>query len=240
VLVIPSIDIESGVAVKRIRGLSGTGLVLGDPAKLAEELARRGARRIHVVDLDGASKGRPVNVEHVKRIAEASKALLQVGGGLRTLEHCLEVAKAGARWLVLGTRAVLEPRFVEEVAGTFGGDRVIVALDVSSEGVCVEGWSKALKVDAIEVAKRLEEAVPGLHALLVTCVDAEGSLSGACKSLAERFAKGLRTPIIYAGGISSLDDVLFLKKVGVLGVVLGMALYAGRVSLEEAVAAAEG
>ncbi|MEM1619786.1 MAG: 1-(5-phosphoribosyl)-5-[(5-phosphoribosylamino)methylideneamino] imidazole-4-carboxamide isomerase [Fervidicoccaceae archaeon] len=233
---IPSIDLSRGIAVKRVRGEPGTGLSLGDPVALALRWAEAGAERLHVVDLDGAHEGRPLHLDVVSRIAAASRIPIQYGGGLRSVEDCLKAREAGAAYLVLGTGAATS-RLVDVVVEEIGASSLIVALDVRGGKLAVDGWRRDISKSPDELIDELDGL--GLHAFLVTCVDVEGSLRGPCLDLVRGLVRRASTPIFYAGGVSSLEDLIELGRAGVAGVILGMALYAGKFSLQEAKRVAE-
>uniref|UniRef100_A0A7J3ZLI9 1-(5-phosphoribosyl)-5-[(5-phosphoribosylamino)methylideneamino] imidazole-4-carboxamide isomerase n=1 Tax=Fervidicoccus fontis TaxID=683846 RepID=A0A7J3ZLI9_9CREN len=239
-LVIPSIDISQGRVVKLVHGVKGTGIVLKQsPVEVAREWAARGARRIHVVDIDGAMLGRPVNHHVIKDIASNVKVPLQAGGGIRSVADCLNLACSGVQWIILGTKAVTSIDFLERVVSALGSSRIIVAIDSKRGRVAVNGWRSTLDIDPCRVARSLDDLGLDLHALLYTCVDVEGTLSGVCIKSVERLTTTTSIPLIYAGGVSSIEDIRLLKKLGVYGVVLGMALYTGRLRLEEAISVAE-
>lgn len=239
-LVIPSIDISQGKVVKLVRGVRGTGIVVKQsPVEIAREWASRGARRIHVIDIDGAMLGRPANLHVIKDVATSVKVPLQAGGGLRSVADCVSLARSGVQWIILGTKAVTNVDFLESVASILGSSRIIVSIDSKGGRVAIKGWKLTLNTDPCKVACFLDSLNLDLHALLYTCIDVEGTLSGVCIRSLERLLRTTGTPVIYAGGVSSIKDIRLLKRLGVYGVVLGMALYTGRIRLEEAISVAE-
>ncbi len=234
--VIPSIDISRGRCVKRVRGEDGTGLVLGDPVEQAVKWVDEGARRLHVVDLDGAALGKPINMEVIRKILERIEAPVQVGGGIRSIEHAAGYIESGARWIILGTSIIENPTLLQKLIEELGSDKIIAALDYDEHGYLVKrGWRQKTEVKILDYARRLDSL--NLSAFLCTYTPLEGTLRGVDVETVKILAGELDTPIIYAGGIRDLSDLKILKEVGVAGVVIGMALYLGRISLSEAIKA---
>jgi len=232
--VIPSVDISRGSCVKRVRGVEGTGLDLGDPVSWALKWEAEGARRLHVVDLDGAAEGRPVNIELIREIIRKVSIPVQVGGGVRGVEVASAYLEAGARWIIIGTAVVEEPEIFDDILGHVGAGRVIAALDYDEHGrVVVRGWKAKTGKMLLDEAARLDRL--GLAALLCTYTPLEGTLGGVDSETMKRLVKHVATPVIYAGGIRSLEDLLALRDAGVYGAVVGMALYRGEISLREAI-----
>lgn len=231
--IIPSVDIARGRCVKRVRGVEGTGLDLGDPVEQALRWEGEGARRLHVVDLDGASEGRPVNDGVIREILRRTSIPVQVGGGVRGLEHAAGYLEAGARWIILGTAVVEEPELLEMIVDALGGERVIAALDYDERGrIVARGWRIRTGRSLLEEALRLDGL--GLAAFLCTYTPLEGTMRGVDAETMRRLTELVETPVIYAGGIRSIQDLILLRDAGVYGAVLGMALYRGEISLREA------
>ena len=204
----------------------------GDPVELARRFATEGARRLHLVDLDGAFSGVP-SFDLVERVCDAGALSLQVGGGYRTLEAVAAALDAGADRVMVGT-AALTPGFVEDAVGRFG-ESLVVAVDVREGQVVVEGWTEVSALTPGELARRC--AALGVARLLVTSATRDGSLAGPDLSLMEEVgAAGI--PVLAAGGVASLDDVRALRRAGCEGAVVGSALLAGRFTLADALAAA--
>ncbi len=239
-LLIPAIDLRGGRCVRLTQGRYDMETVYADdPAAVAAAWVRQGAERIHVVDLDGAREGRPVNLGALAAIAAAVPAPVQVGGGLRTLADIAAAFAAGARWAILGTRALGDPAFLVEALARHP-DRILVSLDVRGDRVAVGGWLEESGLGVEEAARRL--AAAGVREVIVTDVLRDGTLSGCNAELVTRVARlGLR--VIAAGGVSTLDDVRRLKALepaGVVGAVVGKALYAGTLDLAQALRVAGG
>lgn len=231
--ILPAIDVLGGRAV-RLAGGKRDAVTLegGDPVDLARRFATEGAARLHLVDLDGAFSGVP-SLELVKRLADACDLPLQVGGGYRTLDAIATALDAGADRVMVGT-AALGHGFLEAAVERFGNS-LVVAVDVSDGRVAVEGWTQVSELTPGELARRCAEV--GVPRLLVTSAARDGSLAGPDLILVEQVLAA-RIPVLAAGGISSLDDLRALNRVGCEGAVIGSALLAGRFTLPEALAAA--
>ncbi len=230
--VIPAIDVLDGRAVRLAEGKrDAITLEGGDPVQLARRFASEGASRLHVVDLDGAFSGTP-SLDLVADVAAAGGLPLQVGGGYRTLEAIESAIAAGAERVMVGT-AALSPGFVTEAVARVG-PALVVAVDVQDGRVAVEGWTRSSSLTAPELARRCAEA--GVARLLVTATARDGSLAGPdLDLLAQVLPVGL--PVIAAGGIASIADLVALQELGCEAAVAGSALLAGRFTLAEARAA---
>jgi len=231
--VIPSVDIQDGKCVKLVQGKPGTGREISDdPLKVAEAWEAEGAEILHVVDLDAAFTGSRKNRETVKKIIRSLRIPVEVGGGIRRVEDARELVEAGARWVILGTVAVERPQAISVFLNRVGGDRVIVALDSRGGRVVTRGWTAEAAgspFNLIRFFTRQEVA-----AFLYTDVNVEGTLSGLDTGLVRKVVDSTDKPVIYAGGVSSLQDLLHLAKAGVWGAVVGRALYEGVFTLKEA------
>ena len=229
--VVPALDVLDGRCVRLREGVRERVTVEGgDPVEAAKRFAAEGARLLHLVDLDGAFSGRPTP-GLVERVATSVDVPVQVGGGLRTLAALDAALAAGAARAIVGTAAV-EPGFLEEAAER--GDSVVVAIDVKDGRVATDGWTGAADLTASELARRCAGA--GIARLLVTNTRRDGLLQGPdTELLAEVLAVGL--PVLAAGGIASIDDLLAVKTIGCEGVIAGSALWLGRFTLGEALAA---
>jgi len=230
-IVAPALDVLEGRCVRLREGERERVTVEGgDPVEAAKRFAQEGARILHLVDLDGAFSGRP-SAGLVERVAGAVDVPVQVGGGLRTLEAVREALEAGAARAIVGTAAV-SGEFLERAAPL--GERLIVAIDVKDGRVATEGWTDAAELTAMELAHRCAES--GIARLLVTNTRRDGSLQGPdTELLAEVLEAGL--PVLAAGGIASLDDLRAVKAIGCEGAIAGSALWLGRFTLAEALAA---
>jgi len=235
-IVIPSIDLMRGRCVQLIGGKPGTGKVYGEPLEIALRWTGEGARYLHVIDLD-AALGTGDNLDKIIEILSAVDVGVQVGGGIRSIERADEILGAGAERIILGTAAVKNPGMVRKLIEKAGGKRVMVALDSRSGKVAVEGWQRKTEKDPLELGLEFERM--GVGSLLYTNVDVEGTMRGVVLDEIMNLTRSLRTPIYASGGIGGLEDIRALKKTGVEGAVVGMALYEGRFTLKEAMEAAE-
>jgi len=205
-----------------------------DPLAVARRWVEAGARRLHIVDLDGAVAGKPVNAEIIHRIVESFPEVpLQVGGGIRDEETIEAYLDAGVRYVIIGTTAVNEPHFVGDVAVAYPG-HVIVALDAKDGKVAIDGWSKLSNHDVVDLAQHFER--DGVEAIIYTDISRDGMLSGLNVASTVRLAQAIAIPVIASGGIATLDDIRALGKVageGVAGAILGRALYEGKLDFAE-------
>ncbi len=234
--IVPAVDLKSGRCVRLLQGRADAETVFSDdPVAMARRWQASRARRLHVVDLDGAFAGRPAQTELVRAMIAAVTIPVQVGGGLRELAHVEAVLEAGARWAIVGTRAALDPAFLGEVCGRFD-EQVIVGIDASDGRVAVDGWTRVLELDAIALAR--DAAAAGAAGIIYTDIARDGTQSGPNLWSTEAVAKAAGTPVFASGGVGSLDDIRQLATVPELaGVIVGRALYSGAVDLATALAA---
>lgn len=236
-VIIPAIDLLGGRVVRLTQGDPGKETVYGDdPVEVAKKWEALGAPRLHVVDLDGAFKGVPCQLDLIERIAKAVKIPVQVGGGFRGLEAVQEAFERGAAFCVLGTSAILARGFLEE-ASTRYPRQIILALDAKGGKVAIKGWAEVTSRQAVEVAS--EVTLLPLAAILSTDILRDGTLEGPNLEALKALAQASRHPLIASGGISSLEDVRTVAAVqGVMGIIIGRALYSGAISLQEAIVTA--
>jgi len=232
----PAIDLKDGQCVRLLRGEMSAATVFGDdPAAQARSFAEAGCEWLHLVDLNGAFAGRPVNAEAVRAILAAVDVPVQLGGGIReraTIEAWLE---AGVARVILGTVAVEAPDLVREAAHAHPG-RVAVGLDARGGKVATRGWAEATELDATDLARRFEDA--GIAAIVYTDIDRDGAMGGPNVAATAALARAVSVPVIASGGVSSLDDLIALRDSGpVAGAISGRALYDGALDLAEALAA---
>jgi phosphoribosylformimino-5-aminoimidazole carboxamide ribotide isomerase len=206
-----------------------------DPLEAAARWVTNGAKRLHIIDLDGASAGRPLNRELVQRIAETYPDVpIQIGGGIRDEDTVQTYLDLGVQYVILGTRAVNEPHFVSDLCVAFPG-HIIVGLDAKGGKLMVDGWSKLAKHDVIDLAQRFED--DGVEAIIYTDISRDGMLSGVNIEATKALAESIRIPVIAAGGITNLDDIRRLCEIadaGVFGAVTGRAIYEGTLDFVEA------
>jgi phosphoribosylformimino-5-aminoimidazole carboxamide ribotide isomerase len=242
----PAIDILGGNAVRLVKGdFEAKKVYDEDPLSAARSWVDGGARFLHVVDLDGAKSGKPVNIGHLRRIASLGVPV-QYGGGLRSLEALEEALQAGAERVILGTAAFTDPGLLERALETHGAERVVVSVDVRAGEVSIEGWTKAAEVGVREVFAKLIER--GVRELAYTNVDRDGMLGGLNFEDLIWVAKAAEHGhLVYSGGIGDIEDLRHLAKLrqeahleNLAGVIVGKALYEGRFTIAQALEALAG
>lgn len=231
--VIPAIDLLGGNAVRLSQGRYDAATVYdSDPAKVAGRFAAAGIRRLHVVDLEGAKEGRPVQGDAVKRILEAVGSVpVQLGGGLRTIEGVDEALDWGLGRVILGTAALRDPELVKRSAAKYPA-QIVVGIDARDGLVSVEGWLEASETTAVDLAKRFEDA--GVAAIVYTDIARDGMLTGPNIEATATLAEAIAIPVIVSGGVASNEDVVRaaqFKDKGICGVIAGRAIYTGDVDL---------
>lgn len=239
-LLIPAIDLKGGQCVRLRQGRMDDVTVFSDtPADVARRWADEGAERLHVVDLDGAFKGAPVNLKVVEEIARAVNIPVQIGGGIRDEETVQLYLNAGVQYVIIGTKAVNAPHFLHDLCLEFPR-HIIVGLDAKDGRVALNGWAKVTSHDVIETAIHCER--DGVEAIIYTDISRDGMMQGFNVEATQNMARAVKTPIIASGGVSSLDDIRRLKEIegdGVYGAVIGRALYEGGLDFREAVKLAQ-
>jgi phosphoribosylformimino-5-aminoimidazole carboxamide ribotide isomerase len=240
---IPAIDLRGGRCVRLREGDFAAETAYGDdPVAMAERWAAEGATRLHVVDLDGAARGARAHGSVIAAICGKLTIAVQVGGGLRDLDAIASVLDAGAERAILGTAAAADPELVEAACGRHPG-RIAIGIDLRDGRVAVDGWTRESGVDPLAIARQAEQA--GAAAIILTDVRRDGTGRGPSLDATVAFAAAHRVPVIVSGGVSSLDDVIraraaFDGGANLAGIIIGRALYEGRVSLRQALAAAAG
>lgn len=234
-LLIPAIDLKGGQCVRLRQGRMDDDTVFSDdPVAMARRWVEEGARRLHLVDLDGAVSGRPVNIGVIREIARTFPDLpIQVGGGIRDEETIEGYLDAGVRYVIIGTAAVNEPHFVADMAIAYPG-HIIVGLDAKEGKVAIDGWSKLSHHDVIDIAQHFER--DGVEAIIYTDINRDGMLSGVNVEATVKLARSITIPVIASGGISNIDDIHALGAVaeeGIMGAILGRSLYEGTVDFAE-------
>ena len=236
-ILFPAIDLKDGSCVRLQQGDMARATVFNhDPAQQASLFEGEGFRYLHIVDLEGAFAGKPVNAHAVERILETVSMPVQLGGGIRGLATVEGWLAKGVTRVILGTAAVRDPAFVREAARRFP-DRVAVGLDAKDGRVAVEGWAETSDLDALELARRFEDA--GVSAIIYTDIARDGLLKGLNLDATIALAEGLSIPVVASGGLASLDDVRALTepRAAVLeGAITGRALYDGRLDARAALA----
>ncbi|HUH37528.1 MAG TPA: 1-(5-phosphoribosyl)-5-[(5-phosphoribosylamino)methylideneamino]imidazole-4-carboxamide isomerase [Spongiibacteraceae bacterium] len=235
-LIIPAIDLKDGQCVRLKQGVMDASTVYGDdPVVMARRWVDAGARRLHLVDLNGAFAGEPVNGGAVTAIARAFPDLpIQIGGGIRSLDTIEHYLAAGVSYVIIGTKAVKEPAFVREACQAFAGC-VIVGLDARNGLVATDGWAEVSDVKATDLARRFEQ--DGVSAIVYTDISRDGMMQGVNIDATVAMAEASSIPVIASGGVTNMQDVEALyavAEVGILGAITGRAIYEGSLDLAEA------
>ena len=235
-LLIPAIDLKDGKCVRLRQGRMEDETVFSDnPVEVAQRWVDAGARRLHMVDLNGAFEGKPVNAGAIKAVAEAFPDLpIQVGGGIRDEETVQAYLDAGVQYAIIGTRAVSAPHFVNDLCVEFPG-HIIVGLDAKDGKVAIEGWSKLSHHSVIDMAQRFEQ--DGVEAIVFTDIGRDGMMSGVNVDSTVALAQAIHIPVIASGGITDIDDIRALCAVsdeGIMGAITGRAIYEGTLDLTAA------
>jgi phosphoribosylformimino-5-aminoimidazole carboxamide ribotide isomerase len=235
-ILLPAIDLKDGKCVRLLRGDMRTATVFGDdPASQARAFVEAGCEWLHLVDLNGAFEGHSINGEAVESIIDAIKVPVQLGGGIRDHTAIRRWLDRGVARVVLGTAAVEEPDLVRTAAADFPG-QVAVGIDARGGEVATRGWSNDTGHDAVELARRFEDA--GVAAIVYTDIDRDGVMGGPNVAATEALARRVDIPVIASGGVSSLDDLIALKETGIIeGAISGRALYEGAIDLRAAIEA---
>ncbi len=242
-LIIPAIDLKDGRCVRLQQGDMSTATVFGDdPVAMARHWAAQGARRLHIVDLNGAVAGRPKNEKVIREMIKAVGATMpiELGGGIRDLDTIENYLDAGVAYVIIGTAAVKNPGFLSDASYAFPG-HIIAGLDAKDGKVAVEGWSKMTGHDVADLAKKYEDY--GIEALVYTDIGRDGMMTGVNIEATLKLAQAIKIPIIASGGLNSIKDVETvcqkLVPEGVIGAITGRALYEGKIDFKKAQAAAD-
>lgn len=240
-LLIPAIDLKDGKCVRLRQGkMDDETIFSDDPVAVAGQWVDAGARRLHIVDLNGAFAGEPKNASVVHAICEAYPDLdIQIGGGIRTADTIQTYLNAGVRWVIIGTKAVTTPHFVEEVCAEFP-NHIIVGLDAKDGKVAVDGWSKLSHHDVIDLAQHFES--DGVEAIVYTDISRDGMMKGVNVKATVKLAQSIHIPVIASGGITNIEDVRSLCEVadeGIIGAITGRAIYEGMLDFKEGQALAD-
>jgi phosphoribosylformimino-5-aminoimidazole carboxamide ribotide isomerase len=233
--IIPAIDLRGGKCVRLVQGRYDRETVFSDdPVEMARRWEREGARRLHIVDLDGAREGQPRNLAVVANIARAVEVPIQLGGGIRSEETARQALAAGVQRVIIGT-AALERASARRMADALG-EALAAGIDARDGRVAVRGWLEMSEVKAVDLAR--EMAGLGIRWIVFTDIGQDGMLAGPNTSALRELVKASRASIIASGGISSAADIRAVKEAGAAGAIIGTALYTGRLSLKEALEAA--
>lgn len=236
-LLIPAIDLKDGQCVRLKQGDMDQSTVFGeDPAAMARNWVNKGARRVHLVDLNGAFAGKPKNEGAIRAILKevGSEVDVQLGGGIRDLDTIERYLDAGLRYVIIGTAAVKNPGFLQDACTAFGG-HIIVGLDAKDGKVATDGWSKLTGHNVVDLGKKFEDY--GVESIIYTDIGRDGMLSGINVEATVKLAQALTIPVIASGGLSNLEDIRQLCAVeneGVEGVICGRSIYSGDLDFEAA------
>lgn len=235
-LVIPAIDLKDGKCVRLYKGEEGTETVFSEnPEEVARKWEGCGAGWIHVVDLDGAFKGEPVNLSVIRRIAESVSCPIQVGGGIRNIGTVRDYFAIGIGRVILGTAAFSDEGFLRQACGEFPG-KIAVGIDTKEGKIAVKGWTEVIDSDTSEVLKNLSDI--GVSLILNTNIDRDGTMEGIDIDAVKEFIESSPIPVIASGGIATDDDLEKLSSIedaGLYGAILGKSIYTGTINLKEAI-----
>jgi phosphoribosylformimino-5-aminoimidazole carboxamide ribotide isomerase len=236
-LLIPAIDLKDGHCVRLIQGDMNQSTIFSEnPADMALQWVNKGARRLHLVDLNGAFAGKPQNYSAIRSILKAvgDDIPVQLGGGIRDLDTIEKYIDGGVRYIIIGTAAVKNPGFLQDACSAFGG-HIIVGLDAKDGKVATDGWSKMTGHEVIDLGKKFEDY--GVESIIYTDIGRDGMLSGINIEATVKLAQALSIPVIASGGLSNIQDIEKLCEVedeGIEGVICGRAIYSGDLDFEKA------
>jgi phosphoribosylformimino-5-aminoimidazole carboxamide ribotide isomerase len=235
-IIIPAVDLKEGRCVRLSQGRMDQESVYSEnPVQMARHWESKGAERLHIVDLNGAVTGKPFHRSLIEEITRSIQIPVEVGGGIRDLETIESYFSFGVRWVILGTAALSDRFLVEEACRRFP-KKVILGIDAKGGRVTIQGWKEVTHLEAIDVAKQFEGV--GLSAIIFTDVERDGMGTGLNTVATKNLARSTSVPVIASGGISRLEEIEHLMKLepdGVIGVIVGRALYTGQIDLEEAI-----
>jgi phosphoribosylformimino-5-aminoimidazole carboxamide ribotide isomerase len=235
-IVIPAIDLKGGRCVRLKQGRMSDETVFSDvPEEMAVKWYKKGAERLHIVDLDGAVQGRPANRDVIKRIVDSIPIPVELGGGIRDMATLEAYFDLGLHYLILGTVACKDPEFAKSACSVFPG-KIILGIDARDDRVAVEGWTEEVDLTPVNMARQFEEA--GVSAIIYTDIQRDGMRTGPNVEATRALARAVKIPVIASGGISGVSDVekiLPLSEDGVIGMITGRALYDGSLDLSEAI-----
>lgn len=234
----PAVDLRGGRCVQLVQGVPGSEVVsLDDPLAQARRWVDAGARVLHIIDLDGAIQGVRENASIIERIVESLDLFVQVGGGIRTRRDVESLLGLGVDRVILGTAALEDPALVESLSAEYGRERIMVALDVRKGLVTTEGWQRTLEERAVGLGRLFQER--GAGSILFTNIDTEGQLRGIDPVPTRELVDSLDIPVIAAGGVTTIEDILALRDAGAAGAVVGTAIYTGKLDFKDALLALE-
>lgn len=234
-IILPAIDIKDGNCVRLFKGdFSTVEKVASDYLETAKSFENAGAEWIHMVDLDGAKEGRPVNTKIYTDVAEKTNLKVELGGGIRSLETIHEYLNMGISRVILGSVALKNPRLVRDAVEKFGSEKIVVGIDAMNGMVATEGWLETSDVNYIDLANQMIKS--GVKYFIFTDISKDGTLSGVNREQLQALADGTQNcNIIASGGVHTMDDIKACKEMGLYGTICGKSIYKGTLSLKEAV-----
>ena len=236
-ILFPAIDIYEGQAVRLLKGDYAQMTVYGkDPSEIAQRFTQAGASHIHIVDLEGAKNGETPNLSAILKIKKTVDAFCEVGGGIRSMEVIDRYLSAGIDRVILGTAAVKDPELLKNAVDTYK-ERIAVGVDILDGKVAIHGWTEASKLDAFEFCHTLEGL--GIATVICTDISKDGAMLGTNRALYAKLVKELKLQIVASGGVSSIDDILALRKLELYGAIIGKAYYTGAIDLKQALEVAK-
>ena len=231
----PAIDIKNGQCVRLRQGVfDDTTVYANEPYEVAKEFEAKGAKFLHIVDLDGALRGTGANDAALEKIIANVKIPVEIGGGIRTMQDIEHRLNMGVSRVILGTKAVESPDFVKEAVEKFGADRIVVGIDAKDGMVAIKGWETISNADAVTLALSMKDL--GVKTIIYTDISKDGMLCGPNFVQTARMVEITGMDIVASGGVSCMNDLIQLEKIGVEGAILGKAIYEKRVDLKEAAA----
>lgn len=235
--IFPAIDLVGGKAVRLFKGDYDQMTVYSDnPIEVARDFENKGARFIHLVDLEGAKDGTTPNIETVKQIANETSLFCEIGGGIRDIKTVEKYLSSGVDRVILGTAAVKDEAFLRQAIEIYG-DKIAVGIDIKDGFVAIKGWTESSGIDPFEFTKKMQDL--GVKYIICTDVSKDGAMQGTNLELYKALSEKFGISITASGGVSSLDDIIELKKMDIYGAIIGKAYYIGAIDLKEALEAAK-
>ena len=231
-LIMPAVDIKNGKCVQLVQGQPGSEMIaIENPENVAKHWEDLGAKNLHIIDLDGTIDGKS-NLEIIKKILNEVSVPIQLGGGIRSIDYAKELLDLDIERLIIGTMGIKHPETITKLANEYGKERIMISLDSKDNQVVIKGWQEQIDKSPVELSNEFKEH--GAGSILFTNVDVEGLLGGFYTDPIIKLKNSVDLPIVYSGGITSLNDIKQLKETNVEGVVIGSALYKNKIDLKEA------
>ena len=231
-LIMPAVDIKNGKCVQLVQGEPGSEMVkIDNPEKVARHWEELGAKNIHVIDLSGTIDGE-TSFDVIKKILDEVTVPIQLGGGIRDMDYAHQLLDLDIERLIIGTMGIQNPETITQLSDEYGSERIMISLDSKDNKVVIKGWQEKVDKSPVELSQEFKDH--GAGSILFTNVDVEGLLGGFYTEPVEKLKKSVDLPIVYSGGITTIDDLKLLNESGVEGVVIGSALYTDKIDLTEA------